>query len=184
MKTILITYLFLFCFLLTGKAQTQQEVSYFPLQDVKLLESPFLQAQRTDLHYIMAMEPDRLLAPFLREAGLTPKAPSYTNWENTGLDGHIGGHYISALSMMYAATGDTAIYNRLNYMLNELHRAQQAVGTGFIGGTPGSLQLWKEIKAGNIRAGGFDLNGKWVPLYNIHKTYAGLRDAYLYAGCW
>ena len=152
------------------------------MQDVKLLESPFLQAQQTDLHYIMAMEPDRLLAPFLREAGLTPKAPSYTNWENTGLDGHIGGHYISALSMMYAATGDTAIYNRLNYMLNELHRAQQAVGTGFIGGTPGSLQLWKEIKAGNIRAGGFDLNGKWVPLYNIHKTYAGLRDAYLYAG--
>lgn len=182
MKSILITYLFFFCFLLTGKAQTQQEVSYFPLQDVKLLESPFLQAQQTDLHYIMAMEPDRLLAPFLREAGLTPKAPSYTNWENTGLDGHIGGHYISALSMMYAATGDTAIYNRLNYMLNELHRAQQAVGTGFIGGTPGSLQLWKEIKAGNIRAGGFDLNGKWVPLYNIHKTYAGLRDAYLYAG--
>lgn len=152
------------------------------MQDVKLLESPFLQAQQTDLHYIMAMEPDRLLTPFLREAGLTPKAPSYTNWENTGLDGHIGGHYISALSMMYAATGDTAIYNRLNYMLNELHRAQQAVGTGFIGGTPGSLQLWKEIKAGNIRAGGFDLNGKWVPLYNIHKTYAGLRDAYLYAG--
>ena len=182
MKSILTTYLFLFGFLLTGKAQTQQEVSYFPLQDVKLLESPFLQAQQTDLHYIMAMEPDRLLAPFLREAGLTPKAPSYTNWENTGLDGHIGGHYISALSMMYAATGDTAVYNRLNYMLAELHRAQQAVGTGFIGGTPGSLQLWKEIKEGNIRAGGFDLNSKWVPLYNIHKTYAGLRDAYLYAG--
>lgn len=177
-----LTCLLLFCFLLAGKAQTRQAVSYFPLQDIKLLESPFLQAQQTDLHYIMAMNPDRLLAPFLREAGLAPKAPSYTNWENTGLDGHIGGHYISALSMMYAATGDTAIYNRLNYMLAELHRAQQAVGTGFIGGTPGSLQLWKEIKAGNIRAGGFDLNGKWVPLYNIHKTYAGLRDAYLYAG--
>ena len=177
-----LTYLLLFFSLLTGKAQNQPKVTYFPLQDVKLLESPFLQAQQTDLHYILAMEPDRLLAPFLREARLTPKAPSYTNWENTGLDGHIGGHYISALSMMYAATGDTAVYNRLNYMLNELHRAQQAVGTGFIGGTPGSLQLWKEIKEGNIRAGGFDLNSKWVPLYNIHKTYAGLRDAYLYAG--
>ena len=48
--------------------------------------------------------------------------------------------------MMYAATGDTAVYNRLNYMLNELNRAQQTVGTGFIGGTPGSLQLWKDIK--------------------------------------
>lgn len=164
-----------------GKAQTSHQVSYFSLQDVKLLNSPFLQAQQTDLHYILALDPDRLSAPFLREAGLTPKAPSYTNWENTGLDGHIGGHYLSALSMMYASTGDTAIYNRLNYMLNELHRAQQAVGTGFIGGTPGSLQLWKEIKAGDIRAGGFSLNGKWVPLYNIHKTYAGLRDAYLYA---
>ena len=164
-----------------GKAQTNHQVSYFSLQDVKLLSSPFLQAQQTDLHYILALDPDRLSAPFLREAGLTPKAPSYTNWENTGLDGHIGGHYLSALSMMYAATGDTAIYHRLNYMLNELHRAQQAVGTGFIGGTPGSLQLWKEIKAGDIRAGGFSLNGKWVPLYNIHKTYAGLRDAYLYA---
>ena len=165
-----------------AKAQNAPQVSYFPLQNVKLLDSPFLQAQQTDLHYILALNPDRLLAPFLREAGLTPKAPSYTNWENTGLDGHIGGHYISALSMMYAATGDTAVYNRLNYMLDELHRAQQAVGTGFIGGTPGSLQLWKEIKTGNIRAGGFDLNGKWVPLYNIPKTYAGLRDAYLYAG--
>ncbi|CDE79527.1 acetyl-CoA carboxylase biotin carboxylase subunit [Bacteroides thetaiotaomicron CAG:40] len=164
-----------------GKAQTNHQVSYFSLQDVKLLSSPFLQAQQTDLHYILALDPDRLSAPFLREAGLTPKAPSYTNWENTGLDGHIGGHYLSALSMMYAATGDTAIYHRLNYMLNELHRAQQAVGTGFIGGTPGSLQLWKEIKAGDIRAGGFSLNGKWVPLYNIHKTYAGLRDAYLYS---
>lgn len=164
-----------------GKAQTNHQVSYFSLQDVKLLDSPFLQAQQTDLHYILALDPDRLSAPFLREAGLTPKAPSYTNWENTGLDGHIGGHYLSALSMMYASTGDTVIYHRLNYMLNELHRAQQAVGTGFIGGTPGSLQLWKEIKAGDIRAGGFSLNGKWVPLYNIHKTYAGLRDAYLYA---
>ena len=165
-----------------GKAQTNHQVSYFSLQDVKLLSSPFLQAQQTDLHYILALDPDRLLAPFLHEAGLQPKAPSYTNWENTGLDGHIGGHYLSALSMMYAATGDTAVYNRLNYMLNELNRAQQTVGTGFIGGTPGSLQLWKDIKAGKIRAGGFDLNGKWVPLYNIHKTYAGLRDAYLYAG--
>ena len=94
-----------------GKAQTNHQVSYFSLQDVKLLSSPFLQAQQTDLHYILALDPDRLSAPFLREAGLTPKAPSYTNWENTGLDGHIGGHYLSALSMMYAATGDTAIYH-------------------------------------------------------------------------
>ena len=28
----------------------------------------------------------------------------------------------------------------------------------------------------------FGLNDRWVPLYNIHKTYAGLRDAWLFAG--
>ena len=163
-------------------AQPQKQVQPFPLSDVELLESPFLEAQQIDLKYILAMDPDRLLAPYLREAGLTPKAPSYTNWENTGLDGHIGGHYISALSMMVAATENTEIKQRLDYMINELKRCQDAVGTGFIGGTPGSIPMWNEIKAGNIRAGGFDLNGKWVPLYNIHKTYAGLRDAYLFTG--
>ncbi len=163
-------------------AQPQKQVQLFPLSDVKLFDSPFLQAQQTDLNYILAMDPDRLLAPYLREAGLTPKAQPYTNWENSGLDGHIGGHYISALSMMSAATGNTEIKQRLDYMVNELKRCQDAVGTGFIGGTPGSIPMWNEIKAGNIRAGGFDLNGKWVPLYNIHKTYAGLRDAYLFTG--
>ena len=57
-----------------AKAQNAPQVSYFPLQNVKLLDSPFLQAQQTDLHYILALNPDRLLAPFLREAGLTPQA--------------------------------------------------------------------------------------------------------------
>ena len=45
-----------------------------------------------------------------------------------------------------------------------------------------SKKLWQEISNGNIDAGGFSLNDRWVPLYNIHKTYAGLRDAYEIAG--
>ena len=81
----------------TTTAQTQPKVEYFRLQDVQLLDSPFKQAQETDKAYILALEPDRLLAPYPREAGLTPKAESYTNWENTGLDGHIGGHYHTQL---------------------------------------------------------------------------------------
>jgi len=163
-------------------AQTRQQVDLFSLNQVRLLESPFLSAQQTDLRYLLALEPDRLLSPFLREAGLQPKAPSYPNWENTGLDGHIGGHYMSALSMMYAATGNAEAKRRLDYFLDELKRCQDHVGTGFIGGTPGSLALWEEIKRGDIRAGSFDLNGKWVPLYNIHKTYNGLLDAYIHVG--
>ena len=136
MKPLLSVFISFTISMTTTTAQTQPKVEYFRLQDVQLLDSPFKQAQETDKAYILALEPDRLLAPYLREAGLTPKAESYTNWENTGLDGHIGGHYLSALSMMYASTGDSIMLNRLNYMLDELQRAQQAVGTGFLGGTP------------------------------------------------
>ncbi len=161
-------------------AQTQKQVDFFSLSDVELLDSPFKKAQENDLHYILSMQTDRLLAPFLREAGLTPKAESYTNWENTGLDGHIGGHYLSALSLMAASTGNQEVRERLDYMINELKRCQEANGNGYIGGVPGGKALWEEVASGDIRAGKFDLNKKWVPLYNIHKTYAGLRDAWLY----
>lgn len=163
-------------------AQLPSRVHYFDLNDVRLSDSPFKHAEDLDRQYLMKLNPDRLLAPFLREAGLSPKAKSYTNWENTGLDGHIGGHYLSALSLMYASTGDEEIMQRLDYMISELKRCQNANANGYIGGVPGGKAIWEEVAKGDIRAGNFDLNGKWVPLYNIHKTYAGLRDAYLYTG--
>ncbi|QBQ40802.1 glycosyl hydrolase [Sphingobacterium psychroaquaticum] len=158
------------------------KIQLFPLHEVRLLDGPFKHAQETDKRYLLRLNPDRLLAPFLREAGLLAKTDSYTNWENTGLDGHIGGHYLTALSLMYASTGDPEILEKLVYMLSELRRCQEALGTGYIGAVPGSTTLWSAIQSGNIAAGTFDLNKKWVPLYNIHKTYAGLRDAYLIAG--
>lgn len=104
--------------------------------EVSLKPSIFYNAEQTDLKYIMSLDPDRLLAPFLREAGLHPKAVSYTNWENTGLDGHIAGHYLSALSLMYASTGEPKVMTRLNYMLDELEKCQNANGDGYIGGIP------------------------------------------------
>ncbi|AHM61096.1 Acetyl-CoA carboxylase, biotin carboxylase [Flammeovirgaceae bacterium 311] len=162
-------------------AQTQS-VQPFPLSAVKLLNSPFKQAEQTDLAYMLSLEPDRLLAPFLREAGLTPKAESYGNWEGTGLDGHTGGHYLTALSLMYASTGNEEVQQRLNYMLAELKRAQDKNGGGYIGGIPGGEAMWREVASGKIEADNFSLNGKWVPWYNIHKLYAGLRDAYTYTG--
>ncbi|MFD1768611.1 beta-L-arabinofuranosidase domain-containing protein [Sphingobacterium suaedae] len=163
-------------------AQTSERLQYFDLQDVRLLSSPFKQAEELDLRYLLEMDPDRLLAPFLREAGLPSPKESYGNWENTGLDGHIGGHYLSALAHMFASTGDARIKERLDYMLSNLKRCQEANGNGYIGGVPEGKRIWTEIQQGKIDAGGFSLNGKWVPLYNIHKTYAGLRDAYLQTG--
>ena len=159
-----------------------QAADLFPLADVRLKPGPFLDAQTTDLNYLMAMEPDRLLAPFLREAGLEPRKPSYGNWESTGLDGHMGGHYLSALALMYASTGDGEVLRRLNYFVAELKRAQQANGDGYVGGIPGGRQAWRDIAAGKLEADNFSVNGKWVPWYNLHKVYAGLRDAWRYAG--
>ena len=67
-------------------------------------------------------------------------------------------------------------------MLRELKRAQDAYGTGYIGGVPGSKELWEEIESGQLDPASFSLNDRWVPLYNIHKTYAGLLDAYQHTG--
>ncbi|MBQ8242843.1 MAG: glycoside hydrolase family 127 protein [Bacteroidaceae bacterium] len=165
---------------LQGTAQIPVKVESFPISNVRLTASPFKHAEELDIQYLLGINPDRLLAPYLKEAGLQPKADNYTNWENTGLDGHIGGHYVSALSYMYAATGNQEIKRRLDYMISELQRCQDA--DGYLSGVVNGRKVWKEIKEGNIRASGFGLNDGWVPLYNIHKIFAGLRDAYLIGG--
>ena len=177
--------LFLFCaafIALSATAALPTRVETFPISSVRLGDSQFLKNQQADIHYLLGLDADRLLAPYLKGAGLAPKAENYTNWENTGLDGHIGGHYLSALSYMYAATGNDEIEERLDYVLSELKRCQEAAADGYLSGVPGGRKIWKELSEGNIRANSFGLNDRWVPLYNIHKIYAGLRDAYLVAG--
>ncbi len=170
------------CFGFSLSTQAQSALQPFRLQQVELLPGIFKDARQTDMTYMLALDPDRLLAPYLTEAGLTPKKKSYGNWENTGLDGHIGGHYLSALSNMYASTNNAEMNRRLDYMLRELKRCQDKIGSGYLCGTPGGTAMWKDIAAGKIKADTFALNGKWVPLYNLHKLMAGLRDAYMIAG--
>lgn len=160
----------------------QQKLQAFKLSEVTLLNGLFKNAQQTDLKYILELNPDRLLAPYLKEAGLKPKAISYGNWENTGLDGHMAGHYLSALSFMYASTKNAELKRRIDYMLTELKRCQDVNGNGYVSGIPGGKQMWAALKRGNIRASSFSLNDKWVPLYNIHKIYSGLYDAYAVTG--
>lgn len=81
---------------------------------------------------------------------------------------------------MAAATDDERFYQRVNYIVDELDVCQKAHGTGYISGIPRGKEIFEEVKAGDIRSQGFDLNGGWVPLYSIHKLFAGLRDAYKY----
>ncbi|WP_374755362.1 glycoside hydrolase family 127 protein [Fibrella aestuarina] len=154
----------------------------FALQDVKLTGGPFKNAQDVDQRYILALNPDKLLAPYLIDAGLPVKAPRYGNWESSGLDGHIGGHYLSALAMLYASTGDAELKKRLDYMVDQLAQCQAKNGNGYVGGIPQGKVFWERIHKGDIDGSSFGLNNTWVPLYNIHKLFAGLRDAYEYAG--
>lgn len=154
----------------------------FPLSKVKVTGGPFRLAQLNDLQYVMSLDPDRLLAPYRNEAGIASDIESYGNWEGSGLGGHIGGHYLSALAMLYASTGNQEVYQRLNYMISELKKCQDKNGNGYLGGVPGGKTLWHEIAQGKIDADNFNLNNTWVPWYNLHKIYAGLRDAYVHAG--
>ncbi|TWT35866.1 Arabinoxylan arabinofuranohydrolase precursor [Posidoniimonas corsicana] len=163
-------------------ANAEQPIEFFPLKQVELIDGPLADSLRLNRDHLLQYEPDRLLAPFLEEAGLEPKAPRYPNWESMGLGGHTAGHYLSALAATAAALDDPQCRERLGYMVGELARCQQAGGDGYVGGVPRGRELWEAIAGGQLQASSFSLGDRWVPLYNLHKTFAGLRDAYLVAG--
>lgn len=173
----------LLLFSLTAKSQEKLYTNEFPLQDVKLTDQLFKHARDLNIQTLIKYDVDRLLEPYLKEAGLTPKKPGYPNWD--GLDGHIGGHYLSALSMNYASTGNADCKKRIDYMLSELQKCQDANaknhpdwGIGYVGGVPHSTEIWSTLKHGDFA----EFHKAWVPWYNVHKMYAGLRDAWLYGG--
>jgi len=160
----------------------------FDIRDVRLLDGPFKDAMEADARYLLEIQPDRLLSEFRAHSGLEPKAQKYGGWESSGLAGHTLGHYLSACSMEYASTGDTAFLHRVNYIVDELAACQAARQTtpgmlsmkGYVGAIPREDSLWSEVAAGKIRSHGFDLNGAWSPWYTVHKVMAGLLDAWLY----
>jgi len=162
--------------------QAPSAAELFPLSEVHLLEGPFLASQKLNLSYVRALDADRLLAPFRTEAGLPAKALRYGNWESSGLDGHTAGHYLTALAQLIADTGDRELDARLDHCLEELAACQQAHGNGYVGGVRGSRELWEKLGSGVLKVDAFGINGHWVPWYNLHKTFAGLRDAWLVAG--
>ena len=164
------------------QAQDRLYADEFPLGDVTLTDGPLKRARDLNIKVLLQYDNDRLLAPFLKEAGLTPKGELYPNW--AGLDGHVGGHYLTALAMN-AATGSKECRERMEYWISELQACADANaknhpswGKGYIGGVPNSDRIWSTFKKGDFKA----YFGTWVPFYNIHKMYAGLRDAWVYCG--
>ncbi|MBN2036145.1 MAG: glycoside hydrolase family 127 protein [Chitinispirillaceae bacterium] len=166
----------------TVLAQEKLYSNEFPLGDVTLLEGPFKHAQDLNITHLLRYTVGRLLASYRIEAGLSTQGfRDYENWD--GLNGHIGGHYVSALAMLYAATGNAECKTRMDFMVEELKKCQDENGkdadfVGYVSGIPNGKALWRSYKTGNFSS----YSSAWVPWYNIHKMYAGLRDAWVYGG--
>lgn len=163
-------------------AQDKLYKDEFPLGDITLLDGPLKHARDLNVQVLLKYDCDRMLAPYRKEAGLQPRKPSYPNWD--GLDGHVGGHYLSALAIN-AATGNEECRKRMEYMISELqlvldanNQRPEAWCHNYIGGVPNSAKMWTAFSKGDFGP----YFGTWAPFYNIHKMYAGLRNAWLYCG--
>ena len=181
MKKLFATLL-LVCATTGVNAQDKLYSNEFPLSQVTLLEGPLKHARDLNIGTLLKYDCDRLLAPYRKEAGLEPKAKCYPNWD--GLDGHVGGHYLTAMAIN-AATGNDECRKRMEYIISEIAECAEANrknhpewGIGYMGGMPNSQNIWNNFRNGDFRV----YSGSWAPFYNLHKMYAGLRDAWLYCG--
>lgn len=176
------TILLFICAATGINAQDKLYPNEFPLSQITLLEGPLKHARDLNIETLLKYDCDRLMAPYRKEAGLTPKAKCYPNWD--GLDGHVGGHYLTAMAIN-AATGNEECRKRMEYIISEIAECAEANsknhpqwGIGYMGGMPNSQNIWNGFKDGDFRV----YSGSWAPFYNLHKMYAGLRDAWLYCG--
>ncbi len=199
--------LVLFGLLSMEKIQAQHVLypSHFDLQEVTLLDGPFKRAQDLNYKSLLEYNVDRLLTPYVRQAGLSAtsdaKSPYY-QWESEhpafdsfawnpamAMDGHVLGHYLSALSISYQSCHEeslrTEFKKRIDHILAVLKDCQDAFKDnkdglkGYIGGIPDN-SVWTSMADADYRV--YNQRGNWVPFYCEHKVMAGLRDAYVYAG--
>lgn len=153
------------------------KVRPFALEDVRLLDGPFKRAMLLDQEYLLSLDPDRLLHNFRVNAGLPSTAAPLGGWEapDVELRGHTVGHYLSALALMYASTGDARFKARADMIVGELAKIQAADAGKF---HAGYLSAFPEAFFDRVEA----RQRVWAPYYTIHKIMAGLLDAYQLCG--
>lgn len=156
----------------------------FAPQCVVLGEGPFKAAYETNREYLLdVVDCDRLLAGFREEAKLPRKAARYGGWESREITGHSLGHYLTALSLLYAQERGEAKNRakaKIDYIVDELAACQAANRDGYLHTC--RRGVYESIKNHTFTTGGFDISKCWVPNYTLHKILAGLRDAYRIAG--
>lgn len=152
----------------------------FELQDVRLLPGRFRDNMMRDSVWMVSIGVDRLLHGFRTTAGIfAGREGGYMTvkklggWESLDceLRGHTTGHFLSALSLMYAATGSEVFKLKGDSLVAGLAEVQVALGNGYLSAYP------EELINRNIRA-----TSVWAPWYTLHKIFSGLIDQYLYAG--
>src|SRR5262249_20678296 len=143
----------------------------------RLLDGPFKQANQLDQQYLLSLDPDRLLHMFRVNAGLPSAAKPLGGWEapDVELRGHTTGHYLSALALMYAATGDARFKTRADQIVAALAEIQAAQAKKF---HAGYLSAFPEEFFDRVEA----RQRVWAPYYTIHKIMAGLVDVYELCG--
>lgn len=148
------------------------QAASFDLKDVKLLDSPFLEKQRTESKWLLAADLNRLLHTFRLNAGIASKARPLGGWEEPTVElrGHSTGHILSGLALMYASTGEERYKLKGDTLVAELKKVQDALDqNGYLSAFP-QFFINRAITDGRV----------WAPWYTLHKIYAGLLDMYLY----
>lgn len=137
----------------------------FDLTQVRLTDGTEKAEQEADRRYLLALDPDRLLLNFRRNAGLPAPGRPLGGWEapDCELRGHFVGHYLSACALMSRSTGDSALKARGDRMVAELAKCQRA--DGYLSAFPDSF--FDRVETGRP---------VWAPYYTIHKIMAGLVD--------
>ena len=149
-------------------------LSPFPLENVRLLPGPCLDAQTINARYLLSLPQDRLLHGFRVNARLPSAARALGGWEKPDceLRGHFtGGHYLSACALAYAATGEPVFRSRAGSMVDELARCQAAHGNGYLSAFP--EELFDRLRNGAK---------VWAPFYTLHKILAGQLEVHRRCG--
>ncbi|MBT2289988.1 glycoside hydrolase family 127 protein [Paenibacillus albidus] len=162
----------------------EQQLNAVPAQKVHLQGASLLKtAQDRRLQFLLTVDDDQMLYNFRKAAGLdTGKAPAMVGWdsEDSLLKGHTTGHYLSALALCHAATGNEEIHHKLAYMIGELNKVQLAFEAderyhyGFI-----SAYSEEQFDLLEVYTRYPEI---WAPYYTLHKILAGLLDGYHLAG--
>ena len=111
----------------------------FANNQVRLASSLFTQHRDRVLNFLRNYPIDNTVFNFRANAGLPHPGQPFGSWDDaTGnLRGHYSGHFLSALSLAYAETGDTTFKDRADFMVTALGECQDALAA-MVGQQPGS----------------------------------------------